>query len=254
LVKPDGSFNFWRLDPGKYILFATASGAKGMRSAPVEIEVAGVSLEHIEMRMIPPFDIPVQVRFEDDQASQPARPAPIRRITLDPVTTGRIFELPAADIGADDSLTLEKVQPGIYRVALRGGPAGYVKSVRVGLAETEGPILDVRNGLAGPVSIVVSFNTCQVHGTVGDSSGPVAGAQILLQPVDTSRSRPYIAKSAAGGAYNIADVTPGKYKLLVVDADGLVAYQRGVDVEDYADAAESLDLQAGDKIAKDLKR
>jgi hypothetical protein len=49
-------------------------------------------------------------------------------------------------------------------------------------------------------------------------------------------------------------VTPGKYKLLAVDADGLVAYQRGFDVEAYEDIAESLDLQAGDKIVKDLRR
>jgi hypothetical protein len=261
-VKPDGTFVFWRLDPGKYKLFATLGGLgpqSVLQSAPVEFEVAGVNLEHVDVRMLPPIDIPMQLHFEDDvtsqpaQPEQPARPSPRRSITLSPAATGpALFDPSPADIGSDDTAIVEKVLPELYHVVIVGRPAVYVKSVRVGSLETEGDILDVRNGLAGPVALSIGSNTCQVHGTVSDRSGLVAGARVLLQPAEKIWRSWYLAKTAADGAYLIPDVTPGKYKLLVVDDDALAAFQRGLDLEDYEDAAESLDLQPGDKIAKDL--
>jgi hypothetical protein len=257
-VKPDGTFVFWRLDPGKYKLFAAlrSVGPQSiLQSSPVEFEVAGVNLEHVDVRMLPLIDIPMQLHFEDDVAgppAQPARPAPRRSITLSPAATGpTLFDPSPADIGSDDTVIVEKVPPELYHVAIIGRPAVYVKSVRVGSVETEGDILDVRNGLAGLVAVTIGSNTCQVHGTVSDRSGPAAGARVLLQPAEKIGAHGYLAKAAADGTYMIPDVTPGRYKLLVVDDDALAAFQRGLDLEDYQDA-ESLDLQPGDKITKDL--
>jgi hypothetical protein len=262
-VKADATFTLWRLDPGKYTLVTTlfGQGTEPLQSAPVEIEVNGVNLDNIELRMIPAFDIPVQLQFEDEQARQspqlpapPGRaqsPQPPRRFSLRPVGKPGMFGMPV-EIAADDSLTLEKVQPGTYRVALSWAPA-YVNSIRVGSIETEGDILDVRNGLAGPVAMVISSNTCQVTGTVNDSSGPVAGVRVaLVQPAEGRQSNPHIVTTAAGGTYTIAGVVPGQYKLLVADDEILASIQHGLGIEDYQDIAESLDLQAGDKIVKDL--
>jgi hypothetical protein len=261
-VKPDGTFVFWRLDPGRYKLFVILRGLGPqsiLQSSPVEFEVAGVNLEHVDVRVMPPIDIPMQLHFVDDvaappaQPEQPARPAPRHSVTLSPAAPGPTsFEPSASDIGSDDTAIVEKVPPDIYHVMIMGRPAVYVKSVRVGSVETQGDILDVRNGLGGPVALSISSNTCQVHGTVSDRSGPIAGARVLLQPAENIGAHGYLAKTAADGTYMIPDVTPGRYKLLVVDDDALAAFQRGLDLEDYQDAAESLDLQPGDKIVKDL--
>ena len=87
------------------------------------------------------------------------------------------------------------------------------------------------------------------------SPGKSSVTPVSIRVTAPSATRQAISLSpACRPAYAIADLTPGKYKLLAVDADGLVAYQRGIDVEDYEDIAESLDLQAGDKIVKDLRR
>ena len=84
-VKPDGSFQFWQLDPGKYTLVATSapqgSGLQnGVQSAPVDVEVSGHDIEHIELPMIQPFDVTVQLGFADPKAREaptmPVRPAP----------------------------------------------------------------------------------------------------------------------------------------------------------------------------------
>jgi hypothetical protein len=159
-----------------------------------------------------------------------------------------------ADIEAGDTVTLEKVQPGLYHLAISWRPA-YVKSIRIGSAETEGDTLDVRNGPVGPVTVVVSSNTCEVSGTVSGSQNPAPRLQVaLVQPEEGGHPDLNIVSTGADGTYKFAGVPPGKYKLLVVEDDALSVILRGQGLEDYQDIAESLELHAGDKIAKDLKQ
>jgi protocatechuate 3,4-dioxygenase beta subunit len=268
-VKPDGSFTISPMDPGKYTLAAVSYGRGPLhnpRSAPVEIEVAGTNLENIELRMIPPFEVPGQVRFDDERArlpqqrparqSQPlaAQPAvPPRRIHLKAVL-GFQGDALAAEIGADDSFTLENVLPGRFHVLLSWGPA-YVRSVRIGSTETEGDILDVRNGPAGPVTIAVSSLMCQISGTVYDSNGPAANTRVVLVPEAGGGRGLQSTPVKADGTYSFVALPPGKYTLAATDADfNPNRYEPGLALEDYEDVAESIDLRPGDKITKDLKR
>jgi len=63
--KPDGSFELWRVDPGKYTLRAQySSGGADLRSAPVQIEVAGSDIDNLSLTLIPSGDIQGQVLFE----------------------------------------------------------------------------------------------------------------------------------------------------------------------------------------------
>ena len=269
IVKPDGSFTISPFDPGKYTLAAVSYGQsppRNLRSAPVEIELAGASLKHIELRMIPPFEVPGQMRFDDERArlpqQRPARqgqpqstqpPLPPRQIRLQAVT-GFMGNALAAEIGADDSFTLESVLPGRFHVRLSWGPA-YVRSVRIGSTETEGDILDVRNGPAGPVTIAVSSLMCQVAGTVSDSSGPPANTRVVLVPEASSGRGFQSARVKADGTYVFIALAPGKYTLAATDGDfNPNRYEPGAALEDYEDVAESIDLRPGDKITKDLKR
>jgi hypothetical protein len=253
-VKPDGSFEYWRLDPGKYTLVA-GSMQGPLQSAPLEIEVTTAPLEHLELRLVPSFDVAGQVRFDDEQARQlpqppqrPGQPPPPpvqRRMQLRGETNGQTVN---ADLGADDSFTAEKLQPARYHVEMLG-TSGYVKSVRAGNTETEGDLLDLRNGPPGPVTVVVSSNFGEVSGTVNDSKGPAANVLVVLSGLSGMRS----GWTDAGGAYKFTHVAPGKYKL-VAPEDGAGIPQRSEDLEDYEDVAESVDLQAGDKISRDLKQ
>jgi len=268
-VKPDGSFTISPVDPGKYTLAAVSYGQSplhNLRSAPVEIEVAGTNLEHIELRMIPPFEVPGQVRFDDERArlpqQRPARqsqppaaqtPVPSRRIHLIAVLGFQGDGL-AAEIGADDSFTLEDVPPGRFHVLLSWGPA-YVRSVRIGSTETEGDILDVRNGPAGPVTIAVSSLMCRISGTVSGSSGPAANTRVALVPEAGSGRGFQSTMVKADGTYSFMALPPGIYKLAATDADfNPNRYEPGAALEDYEDVAETIELRPGEKITKDLKR
>lgn len=267
VAKPDGSFRVWSLDPGKYTLVARSSeqvSPRVMYSAPVEIEVAGVDLENIELRLISPFDISGQVRFEDEQARQPpqppdrpgqqqaaARPTPPRRVMLRPIAGIRGGDQ-SVDIDVDDSFMLQKVPPGRYHVGLSWGPA-YIKAVRLGSIETEGEILDVSNGPAGALTLVVSSLTCEVSGTVTGSNGPVAGARVALVAEEDDPLSNRITTANASGIYKFSGIPPGNYKLLSAEDDA-ISQIRQARMEDYADILESIELRAGDKLTKDLKQ
>jgi Carboxypeptidase regulatory-like domain len=231
-------------------------------SAPVEIEVGSANLEHLELRMVPPFEMAGQVRYDDDQARQPPLPLPghtpppprprmARLIALDEIYIGVDSEL-SGPIRADDSFTLGRIQPGRYRVNITGG-WGYVKSVRVGDTESEGDILDLRNGPAGPLTVTVSSNFCEVTGTVRDSKGPVADTPVVLR---SEGDWPNIqdARTDSNGTYKFASVSPGKYRLMAVDEDTLPLGDVGQDFEDSGEVAVSVNLSPGDKVTQDLMR
>ncbi len=257
-IKPDGTFSLWRLDPGKYTLQAQHwAGQLQLQSAPLDIEVASVNLEHLELRMVPPFEIAGQLRFDDDQAGEPVKP-PVRRDGSSPQAPPpqpRAVQLHAlADrnigntiVASDDTFTLEKVQPGRYRVTV-GGVSGYVKSLRMGETESQGDVLDVRNGGAGPLTVTLSSNFCEISGMVSDAKGPVADAAIVLARSE-DRTNPRIERSKSDGTYKFR-VPPGKYKLAAVDEEAMSWGFQGPDQEDYE--TEAIELSAGDKIAKDL--
>ena len=262
VAKADGTFAFWGLDPGKYMLMAMAMGGQSrITSTPVDIEVATVNLENLELRMMAPFDVAGQVRFDDDQARQPAKPQanqgetapppPPRRVGLRPMQqwTGQMAN---ATVAEDDSFTLEKVEPGRYGVTISWG-SGYVKSVRIGDTESAGNMLDVRNGSAGPLTLTVSSNFCEVSGTVNDSKGPVADVQVALSPLAESANT-RVERTDSNGNYKFTAVVPGKYKLAAVDPDFTVMWFQTDILQDYDEVAESFDLSPGDKIGKDLRQ
>ena len=282
-VKADGSFQIWQLDPGKYTVIATGTTStvpglgpqSGLQSTPAEVEVAGADIEHIELRMIQPFDVNVQLAFDDAKAREvptmavlqggpgqppatpgaPRQPMP-RRMMLRP--EGQTFVNPSPsmfqpiEIGADDSFTLEKLQPGRYHLIPTWGV--YVRSVTIGNTETEGDILDLRNGPAGAVTVTLGSLMAEVSGVVSDSSGPAAGVRVVLMAERSLGGIPTFAMSAGDGTYKFGAVPPGKYKLIAGDNEIMTQFQPGRDPAEYADIAESIDVHAGDKLSRDLKK
>ena len=269
LVKADGTFTLSHLDPGKYTLtavsFGKSSPLRSVTSAPVEIEIAGTNVEHIELRMIPPFEVRGQVRFDDErirfpqpppqppgQSSTRHSPVPIRQLRLES-GAGFMGQDLSAEIGADDGFTLERLLPGRYRVTLSWGP-GYVRSVSVGPTESEGDMLDVRNGPAAAITVWVSSLTCDIAGTVNGPDGPAVGAHVILAPETAGMHFMRVVPAGPDGTYSITGLPPGKYKLAVSDDDSYSdLMQPGVSLEEDANA-EIIDLRPGDKITKDLKR
>ena len=251
-LKKDGTFELWRLDPGKYYLSAdwqTPNGEQA-QTAPIEIEVAGSNIGNLELRFVPPSNISGRLEFEDEkvkEAIQKLLPGQLIQLnaTGDQPMNGPNPGVVSAN-GADSVFRLEKVSAGKYRVSLPTDQA-YVKSMRLGSVSIDGAVLDLSNGSNGAdLTLTVSATMGSISGSVQDESGkPVeAMVNLLIDGGDFGFQRQVPSKR--DGSYTINNLPPGTYKL--------VAIEIGDNEEPYLDAAETVELGPGAKLTKDLKR
>jgi hypothetical protein len=233
-IKPDGSFELWRLDPGKYRLSAEWSTSNGAHAetAGTEIEVAGSNIDKIELRVIGDSQIAGQLEFEDDPARQSMPQSGIeRKVVLASADGSPMMNEPVGVVVEDGSFRFEKVSAGRYKVRLSWDSA-YVSSMRLGSKAIEGSLLDLSDGSGGAdLSVVLSVNMGSIAGTA-----PVGDALVKL----TNGDRGWQTPAQADGTYHFAGLVPGSYRIGFDDND--------------EDALETVEIKPGEKVTKDLKR
>jgi hypothetical protein len=148
---------------------------------------------------------------------------------------------------------LEKVPPGKYWLGL-GVDKVYVKSMRLGSTAIDGAILDLSNG-SGPadLTLLLSAATGSTSGTVQDDRGTAAGTVVVLTEAGPETGFD-AQKATAGpdGTYTFANLPPGSYRLVAVEESNPAI--RDNDVLGYDNLMETVEVQAGAKVTKDLKR
>jgi len=110
----------------------------------------------------------------------------------------------------------------------------------------------LRNGSGGqPVGVLVSSETGEISGTVTRNDAPARARVALVWAEAGMHEQPVaMAITDADGKYTVT-VPPGRYKLAAVDEDDAMLWDR---IEDYEDSMVSVDLHAGDRLTRDLKR
>jgi hypothetical protein len=249
-VGKGGTFEVWGLDPGKYRLRGQA--ADGLRSAAVEVEVGTTNIEHLEFRLLAPFDLTGRVEFEDNRAREAAKvemgPPGFQRAVI--LNDSLVYGGGRTQIAEDESFHMEHLSPGIYQASVSLGHT-FVQSARLGNVESDNSKIDLRNGSHGDSLILtLSANWAEISGTVSDANGPVAGAfvEFVQDRFNTG------VQTDASGHYSLANVSPGTYHLLAGD-ERLNRDFLGVDdLEDYKEGLVTVEVHAGDKITQDLKQ
>jgi protocatechuate 3,4-dioxygenase beta subunit len=264
-AKPDGTFEVWNMEPGKYFLTATwAAGNQRVQTAPIDIEVGTSNIEKLELRVIPPSDISGHVVFEDEQA-RPGAGAQKRegrqgstpqraRVELRTVDAGLYNSAPiVSDLAEDGSFRLPNVPAARYRFMLSWQNA-YVKSVTLGQERADGNVLYLRNGSGGAsVTVVLSSTFGSVNGKVKDGDDPVEGARVALVRDDyVSTGDVTFMVTGADGAFTIQNVRPGKYRTAVVEESDNAP--RIGNLDDYEDVLAHIDVPPKEKVTVDLKR
>jgi protocatechuate 3,4-dioxygenase beta subunit len=274
-VRSDGSFELWRLEPGKYELVAEWGAPKGGQqsvSARTGVEVTDSSVEGVTLRYVPPADIRGMVKFDDEHA----RPRSNRQAPEDLKVLPRLrvssvgMYIPDLDDGkgenglvaADGSFTLRQIPPGRYEVTAEWGPV-YIKSMRLGAVEMQDGVLDVSRGVpaGAQLTVVVSSAFGEVSGRVTAAQGPVyAMAGVVLVRAD-HKERVMVAGVQPDGTYAFQDVPPGRYKLVLID---MLDWDGDVDIQDAADSkngpepdesretAGFIEIHAGERITRDI--
>jgi hypothetical protein len=249
-IKKDGTFELWRLDPGKYWLSANWKTPQGeeTHTAGTEIEVAGANIDNVELRAVPLSTISGRLEFEDDRAKQGVQsqlPGPLIRywpIVGEPMQD----DFGPGTVAADATFLLQRVPAGKYRISISSEEA-YVKSMRLGSVAIDGPVLDLSSGSDGAdLSLLVSANMASISGTVLDEKGNATSAVVHVFNAEQDYSFARQTPVKADGTYLIDHLTPGTYKL--------IATEIGDNAQAYMDSAETVELDAGAKLTKDLKR
>jgi uncharacterized protein (DUF2141 family) len=250
-IKPDGSFEFWGPDPGKYTLSAASFDGSGASTAPIQIEVAGSNVDNIELRVVPESDIAGRLLADTSDLPQPNAQT---RVTLRELYFGSDAGDPAP-VAPDNSFKLTGVRAGKYVVSV-SQDGFYVKSTRLGESASDGDILDLINGSGGAeLTLVMSSAVGSITGTVRDENGSPAEALVVLSrdfgedTILASRS----TDAQPDGSYSFANLPPGKYRVAAFpheDAD-LVLRPNGLAVFD--DLMESVEVAPAGKVSMDLK-
>ncbi len=227
-TRPDGSFEIRGVRPGTYALTATSfenRPAAGQRRIGVaRVDVSG-DVEGLVIEIKGGFKVGGTVAAQTANPGAKVDPKTIS-VMLSPAEQGMVFgPPPQVAVAADGTWTAENVIPGIYRLnaILRSSEAGasFVAAVTVGGEDYLGRDLDMTQGPAGPIRVVVSTNSGAISGTADMSEGPGEGEEMAVavpaEPkfrlVDQLRAMPV----TQAGAFTVKGLRPGEYLVFVFD-------------------------------------
>jgi hypothetical protein len=264
-VQADGRFELWRIDPGKYTFTAVVNQERDRSqysSGPVWVDVGQEDIENLQLPVSPVRDLKGQVIYEDEEARTPSAPppnpqsptpprpsVPPRRVMLRGTDVNQSFF--SADIQEDGWFTVAQVPPGMYRASLTAGNV-YVRSMSMGQTNFDGAKLELGAGAGdAPLVVHVASSKGVVNGVVRDDKGPLAGAHVVLAEESLERGVSRMADSKEDGSYSIPNVTPGKYRIFVVDDADREELQ--VSLESFDEIAERIEIQDRETVTRDLK-
>jgi Carboxypeptidase regulatory-like domain len=127
-------------------------------------------------------------------------------------------EVQGSPIETDGTFTIPELPPGTYEVSIANSASVYLANMAASGAKASGRTLEVPNGGAVQLAMLLSKGIGQVKGTAMRGDKGFAGAMIVLVP-DKPAAHPSLFRrdqSDSDGTFTLRDVVPGKYTLLAI--------------------------------------
>lgn len=209
VTQKDGTFEFPAVRAGEWLLGAELEGEYDPvrrihtpRRVDENLVVERRDIDHIELRLAAPFELPVEADWGDAPPGTERRFASLALYGMD-------GQLPVMFLGGPHI----QIMPGRYHIA--GGPPvnGYSpQSVQLAGQDVLDQVVDLRPG-SGPLRVVYKRSTTSLRGTV--EKGP--GATVLVWP-QVSNGPTVMASITCGSNGNFEGfVQPGEFYVLAVD-------------------------------------
>lgn len=224
---PDGSFAFYRLKPGVYVIDARHGARYWGRQ---EITVKDAPVDGVTLRLQPSMEISGEIEIEGAADGSAAKPQGQMKVRLAPDSPGPFFGLLSEEsaVAADGTFTIPALMPGQYSLNLQGQPRpSYVKSLRLGdqdVPETEIPIAP---GAAGPLKILLGTKMGNIDGTVEGASGAVSVVFF------TASSGAFAGDAAADaqGHFHWENAAPGEYRVFALEGENSIVLWEDRDLQ-----------------------
>lgn len=246
-VAPDGKFTVPNLPPAVYRLTAYATGSgSNLQSQSVDVRPDGPDTVEVQLTLTAGVEATGTLEIA---GNPPGTPMEKMTVTLGSST---------ATTEPDSSFKITGIFPNRYRVGVQPlADNGYVKTVELDGVTTSEQLVDFAHVMQGSrLKITLARDGAQLSGTVLDKDGHPLGntvAVVILAP-----DRDHILPNQdgmvkEGGKYSLKGIRPGKYLLLAVDAFRSGPLSNEEDLQKLAEAAEEIEIKAGEKITRDLK-
>jgi hypothetical protein len=273
----DGKFSIAGVRPGSYTVTVQSGGPQGGRGgAPpgdsvwgrAEIDVVGVDLSGIEIRLERGRDLTGRVAFESETLTPPAD---LSTVTIRPsaapsagVTVS--VNVPSGQVEKDGSFTLKGMSPGRYLLSAsapsgKPGATWVLKSARVGDVDAADGPFEVRPGQnVSDVVLTFTDKVAEVTGTLRDAKGaPTPALSIMLFPTDRaqwhqrSRRLRQPVRAATDGTFRFTNLLAGEYYIAALSDFEPQDIYRADFLEQVAAAAMKVIVGEGEKKVQDLK-
>ena len=120
---------------------------------------------------------------------------------------------------AESGFSFPKVAAEVYELQLQGAASSqyFVKSVRAGGIEFNGPLLDLRHTGDLPVTVTLSDKGAAVNAAIKtDTPDPQHMTVILIPDIPAADQREHLTRQATpdyNGIFTIHNIPPGDYRL-----------------------------------------
>jgi hypothetical protein len=259
---PGSTFSRRNLTPGRYTI--TAHGANNTLWGRVALDVNGVDLLDVEIKLALSASVSGRILFESSSKPGPTDASSVR-VMLRPSGSGL---LPVA-AAASGTFTSVGVEPGRYRLhatvlATAGAPAGpgwSLKSAMLNGRDITDELFEI--GDAEQITgVVVTFTDrpAELTGVLQDATGqPAPGFYVVVFPADRkqwsqgSRRMPAPVRSAADGAFRFAGLPAGAYYLAAVTSVDQADLADAAFLQELSRAAVSVTVAEGERTVQNLK-
>jgi protocatechuate 3,4-dioxygenase beta subunit len=245
-IEENGSFELPAVLPGSY--YAIANGPQGFTMvANQPVVVASQDREALTLQFSPMPELKGTLTVEGNKL-----PVEGMQVGFDSFDTNAN---PTAHVGKDGKFVISGILPGRYHPwAGLGGGGRYVKSIVYNGRDIKDTGIDLTEGVAGPVDIVISPNAADVSGSVVDDDGkPCAGVHVILAPDSGAYLGHNSVTTDAQGRFDISFVRPGDYKVYALEEALYLAWFDKEFMKPYLSRAISLSVRENDKKILSLK-
>jgi len=157
-----------------------------------------------------------------------------------------------ADAGADHAV---EVPPGRYEVVLQGRPDAYLTGITAKGAEVEGRYVTLSAG-ASTLTLHVASGRATLTGVATLQDKPSVGAMALLVPttIEDPNALRVLRRDQTNtdGSFDIADVIPGQYILVVLDHGWEINWNDPATLRGYLSRGVPLDLVSGANVKQNV--
>lgn len=269
------------LPNGTYEVLVNSFGATPA-SGSVRITIAGAPFTGPPIVLTHFPSIPVSVREEftgTDNQSGGGGGGPVRggggfnrnsnqpRINLylqsDDETPGRGLVGLRPQRGSDDeSLALENVPPGRYRVVVNS-PRGYASAITSGVSDLlREPLIVGEGGAAAPIEVTLRDDFATVEGEVVDPAAPPGASvqpnssattyaptsYVNFFPLPDSPGQYALAPNTRGSGFRFPRLTPGSYRVIATEAPEQLEYRDPDVMRAYENSGPSITVVGGQSI------